>query len=107
MQKERYQNNRIRNAITYIEKNLKEKLTLTKIARYACYSKYHFIRIFHASTGETVSDYIRKRRISESAIKLVTTNDSILHIALQYQFESQQAYTRSFKSIYRNKSWTL
>lgn len=50
--------------------------------------------------GETVGDYVRKRRISESAMELLATKQSIFNIALNYQFESQQAYARSFQSVF-------
>lgn len=91
---------RIEKAVNFIEENLREKLTLERIAEQAYFSKYHFIRVFTAMTGETVGNYLRKRRISESSKQLINTNRSILDIAFDYQFESQEAYSRSFKKIY-------
>ena len=44
-------------------------------------------------------DYIRKRRISASTNELISTQVSILSIAIGYQFESQEAYTRSFQQV--------
>jgi hypothetical protein len=52
-------------------------------------------------TGETVAGYIRKRRLSEAARKLITTLSPILDLAFDYQFESQEAFTRSFKKQFR------
>ncbi|WP_109852972.1 GyrI-like domain-containing protein [Aquimarina sp. AU58] len=92
---------RISNAITFIEENLKNVLTLDRIAQEACYSKYHFIRLFAAVTGETVVDYVRKRRVSESAHELILTQEPIVVIAERYQFDSQQAYTRAFQSVFK------
>ncbi len=91
---------RIEKAIDFIEENLKEKLTIEMIAEKAYFSKYHFIRVFTAMTGETVGNYLRKRRISRSSKQLINSNLPILDIALDYQFGSQEAYTRSFKKIY-------
>ncbi len=91
---------RIEKTIDFIEENLKEKLTIEMIAEKAYFSKYHFIRVFTAMTGETVGNYLRKRRISRSSKQLINSNSTILDIALDYQFESQEAYTRSFKKIY-------
>lgn len=45
-------------------------------------------------------EYLRKRRISESGTDLIKTEQSILEIALTYQFESQEAYTRSFQQVF-------
>ncbi len=91
---------RISKAIAFIEENLMNPLTLDRIAKEACYSKYHFIRVFTAMTGETVGDYVRKRRVSESAHELLLTQRTIVDIAARYQFDSQQAYTRAFKSVF-------
>ncbi len=91
---------RIERAINFIEDNLMNKLTVETIAQKAFFSKYHFIRVFKATTGETVGNYLRRRRISRSSKSLINSNRSILTIALDYQFESQEAYTRSFKKVY-------
>lgn len=91
---------RIEIAIKFIEDNLKNKLSLDLVAEQACFSKYHFIRVFTAMTGETVGSYARRRRVTRSSKELITSDKSILAIAIDYQFESQEAYTRSFKRIY-------
>ena len=91
---------RISRALNFIEENLDKKMTLDCIAQEACYSKYHFSRIFAIITKETVGEYVRKRRVSESANELILTQKSIIDIAEKYQFESQQAFTRAFRSIF-------
>lgn len=88
-------------AVNFIEANLTNYITLEEIANNAYYSKYHFIRIFSAVVGETVGDYVRKSRVSKSSKELINTDRSILSIAIQYQFTSQEAYTRSFKKVYQ------
>lgn len=90
---------RIEMALDLIERALKSQLTLDRIAEEACYSKYHLTRLFSELTGETVMGYVRKRRISASAKELITSTDSILSIAMAFQFESQEAYTRSFQQV--------
>ena len=91
---------RIEKAVEFIENNLKNKLPVDLIAEKACFSKYHFIRVFTTMTGETVGSYVRRRRISRSSVDLISSSRSILSIAMDYQFESQEAYTRSFKRVY-------
>lgn len=87
-------------AIRFIEAGLKSKLILEDIAETANMSAWHFHRVFLASTGTTVGEYIRKRRISEAAKELVFTTKPIKQIAGEYQYESQAAFTRSFTGIY-------
>ncbi len=92
---------RIGKAIHFVESNLSTSLNLDSVAAHACISKYHFSRQFKAITGDKLGDYIRRRRITESAFDLITTKASILEIAEKYQFDSQEAYTRSFKNVYQ------
>ena len=88
---------RIQKSIDFIEAHLKDKITLLEVSEKACFSLYHFFRTFHALTGESPADYIRKRRLASAAFDLLATENRILDLALDYQFESQEAFTRSFK----------
>lgn len=75
-------------------------MSLDIIADAACLSKFHFSRAFKSITGDKVLDYVRRRRITQSANDLISTDESILQIAINYQFDSQESYTRSFKGVY-------
>ncbi|AWC27194.1 helix-turn-helix transcriptional regulator [Bacillus cytotoxicus] len=90
----------VKKAIVYIENHLEEELTTAKVASYSATSMYHFHRIFQSNLGISVTEYIRKRRLTYAAQALVTTNRPILDIALQYGFSSQEAFTRAFKRMY-------
>lgn len=86
--------------IEFIEKNLSEKLSLEDIAKIAGYSKYHLHRMFLSKVGCTIHQYIRKRRLTEAARKLVTTEKTILEIALDCGYETQQSFTFAFTNFY-------
>lgn len=87
-------------AISFIENNLDSRLDLDRISRQVSISSFHFHRIFKAVVHETVMDYVRSRRLTESLQDLVRTNQRIIDIAMKYQFETQQSFTRSFKSYF-------
>lgn len=70
------------------------------MAEQAGYSVFHFGRIFQGVTGETVMEYVRKRRLTEAAKALLQSNQRILDIALDWQYDSQEAFTRAFKRAY-------
>ncbi len=93
---------RIQKSIDYIEANLKNNITLEDISREAYSSLSHFHRIFHYMTDYSVKEYIRKRRLSSAAHDLICTKDNILEIALDYQYQSHETFTRAFKKIYGN-----
>ena len=87
-------------AIEFIESNLDKDLSSSMVASQVGYSKYHFHRIFRSSTGESVADYIRKRRLARALNLLVSTDKPIYDIALSAHFDSQESFTRAFKKMY-------
>lgn len=87
--------------ISYIEAHLNEKLDLDAVARGSGYSKYHLHRMFTDTVGVTLHDYIQRRRLTEAAKLLVFSQKPILDIALVAGYESQQAFTAVFKSMYK------
>ncbi|MBA9028423.1 helix-turn-helix transcriptional regulator [Peribacillus huizhouensis] len=91
----------IQKTIEYIESNLDKELSLESIAQIAGFSKYHYHRIFQKEVGVTASEYIRYRRIANSANKLLYTDEKIIEIAFYYRFETQESFTRSFKKYYQ------
>ena len=91
----------IQNSINYIEENLKKDLSLQEVAENCYISYFHFSRIFRAVIGISVFEYIKRRRLSEAALELKNTNKNILEIALGYHFDSQETFTRNFKTYFR------
>ena len=91
---------RIFKSIDYIEKNMYEPIDIHDIARAAHYSTYHFCRVFRSLVGDSPKEYLRKRRLTIAADRLVKGETSILDIALDCQFESHATFTRSFKQFW-------
>ena len=87
--------------ISYIEAHLNEKLDLDTVANAACYSKYHLHRMFTDTVGITLHDYIQRRQLTEAAKRLVFSEKPIIEIALIAGYESQQAFTSIFKTMYK------
>lgn len=90
----------VKKAIDYIENHLQSDMKAEEIAQEAGFSPYHFHRIFQSITRISVSQYVRKRRLTEAAYELFHSNTRILELALKYQFESQEAFTRAFKKMF-------
>ncbi|PHM39949.1 RobA [Xenorhabdus mauleonii] len=91
------QTNIIRDLLHWLDNNLDSPLSLDNVAAKSGYSKWHLQRMFKDVTGQAIGSYIRARRLSRAAIALRLTSRSILDIALQYRFDSQQTFTRAFK----------
>ncbi|MCG8612056.1 MAG: AraC family transcriptional regulator, partial [Pseudomonadales bacterium] len=88
-------------AISYIEQHLDKTLTLAEVASAAHYSPYHFSRKFKALTGDNVTEYVRKRRLTVAADRLLHDDQiTLLNLALSIGFEGQESFTKAFKNMF-------
>jgi len=87
-------------SIDFIEQHLYDKISVHEVAAASHYSTYHFSRIFKALVGDTPKEYLRKRRLTVAAKRLLSEDIGILELALDCQFDSQEAFTRSFKALF-------
>ncbi len=85
--------------IEYIENNLCEEISYKRLSQILGVNEYTMHRIFLFVTNYTVAEYIRKRRLSMSALDLIDGKEKIIDIALKYNYESSQAFSRAFKSM--------
>ncbi|QYM77922.1 helix-turn-helix domain-containing protein [Horticoccus luteus] len=91
---------RLQRSLDLAETRLRDRVTLEELARAAGLSLWHFQRVFSAAVGKTVASYLRQRRLTSAAHELRHTSRRILDIALEYQFESHEAFTRAFKTAF-------
>ena len=70
-------------ALIYIERHLDEELTMEGIAKIACYSPYHFHRIFHGVIGESLYQHVKRLRLERAADTLRNTDQPVTQIALE------------------------
>ncbi len=84
--------------LEYIEDNLYEDIDLDHLASAAGYSKYHFLRLFKESLDMTPLEYVRRRRITESARDLADSDEFISQIGFKHGFNSKENFTRAFQS---------
>jgi AraC family transcriptional regulator len=91
---------RVGRAVDYIQAHLDESLDLERLAHVACFSAYHFHRVFRAVRGETVADAVRRLRLRRAALDLLERETPIERIARRAGYTSQAAFTRAFRSAY-------
>lgn len=91
---------RLNSAINYIEEHLCDAVNYDEIAKLACCSTYHFQRMFAYMADTTLSEYIRRRRMSRAAADLQDGSRKIIDIALKYGYDSPTAFNRAFKSVH-------
>ena len=92
---------RISKAITYIEEHLHEKLMLNEIASKAHFSPFHFHRLFSSVTGETLNNFITRKRIEKSASFLLHKKEmSVTEVSEKVGFTNLSSFSRVFKKFY-------
>lgn len=90
----------IQEVINEIEQNLTEPLSVKDFSAKSGYSIWQFQRIFRSMVGDTIGNYLRGRRLTMAASKILKTEEKIIDIALEYQFGSQEAFSRAFKTFF-------
>ncbi len=80
----------------YIEAHIDEEITMAELSKTALFSPWYSYRIFKAQTGLTPSDYIRRLRLSKSAMKLKNEACKVADIAFEMGFGSVDGYQRAF-----------
>jgi AraC family transcriptional regulator len=89
---------RINRVMDYVNQNLAGDLSLETLSKIACFSPYHFHRIFRSATEETLGEYIRRQRLEFAASALTHRKaDTLTTLALDVGFGSLAAFTRAFK----------
>ncbi len=88
------------NAIDYIENNLDGDINYEKAAKIACCSTYYFQRMFSYVAGISLSEYIRRRRMTQAAFDIQASDIKVLEAALKYGYTSPTSFNRAFQSVH-------
>jgi len=91
---------RLERVMDHIGAHLDEPLDLERLAAVACFSPYHFHRIYRAMTGETAADTLRRLRLHRAAGELVEGHPAIDRIARRAGYGSVAAFARAFRAGY-------
>lgn len=89
----------ITESLVYIEKNLKQKISIEEIAEHVGYSKFYFSRMFKQAMSISVMEYVRERKIMRASESILQGN-KILDVAIEYGWESHSGFIKAFKSYY-------
>lgn len=87
-------------ALSYIEENLTNDIDMKEVAKIALCSQYHFQRMFSFLAGITLSEYIRRRRLTLAAFELNNSNIRVIDVAIKYGYSSADSFTRAFQGLH-------
>ncbi len=91
---------RLNQSMRYIEEHLADEIDYEQLGRIACCSAFHFQRMFTYMAGITLSEYIRRRRMSLAAVDLQGGNAKVVDIAEKYGYHSPTAFNRAFQGVH-------
>ena len=92
---------KVLNEITrYIEDNLEEDISYDVLAKMMGVNTYTMQRIFSLLTNVSVSEYIRKRRLSAAGFDLYNSDDRIMDIAIKYGYDNATSFSRAFETFH-------
>lgn len=91
---------RMADAVEYMENHMEDPFDAAEIAKIACSSTFHFQRMFHMITGNTVAEYIRKRKLTLAAQELAATKAKVLDIALKYGYDTPESFSKAFRRVH-------
>ena len=86
--------------LEFIEDNLSQPIQYESLSKIVGCSVYEFSRIFSFMAGMPISEYIRRRRLSQAVFDIQNGSEKIIDIALKYGYESPTAFTRAFKELH-------
>ena len=89
----------IRDICRYIIENINEEIAIEQLEENFYYNRFYIIRAFKKTTGYTIKEFTNKVKVLKTVDPLLFTDDTILKIALNNGFNSQEYYSETFKNV--------
>ncbi len=86
--------------VDYIEGHLTDDIMYDEVAKIACCSMHQFGRVFSYIVGISLSEYMRRRRLTLAALELQNSDIKVIDVALKYGYNSPDAFTRAFVEMH-------
>lgn len=87
-------------AMEVIEHRLGGEIDVAELARLTLTSEYHFRRVFSALAGMSLSEYVRRRRMTLAAADIVAGRRTVQDVAVDHGYRSADAFSRAFTAVH-------
>ncbi|GAA1115186.1 AraC family transcriptional regulator [Streptomyces javensis] len=91
---------RLNEALDHLDSRLDQRIEVAELARIAMTSEYHFRRLFSALAGISLSEYVRRRRLTLAGAEVLAGERTLLEIAVRYGYGSGEAFARAFRAMH-------
>lgn len=92
---------RLNKVLLHIQAHPDVPYSLTQLARVACFSPFHFHRLFVAYVGEPLNVHLRRLRLERAAQQLCLSRRAVTDIALDAGYETSPAFNKAFQQLFR------
>jgi len=90
---------RIQKGLEFIRQNIHRPISLAEVSKAACFSEYHFHRIFKAIMNETLGQYITRKKLESAAVQIAYGNEvKIAELADKYGYATVSSFSKAFAS---------
>ena len=87
-------------ALSYVEENLDGEIDHGELARIACCSSHNFFRMFSFIADISLSEYIRRRRLTLAALELQNSDIKVVDLAVKFGYDSPISFARAFQALH-------
>ncbi len=87
-------------AVSYIEAHLDEEINYEEVAKITCFSEHHFKRMFSFIAGISLTEYVRRRRLTLAAFVLKESDMRVIDVAIKYGYNSPDSFSRAFQTLH-------
>ena len=88
---------RLKRVLEYMAAHISDKITVEELAKVACFSTFHFARMFALAVGVPPHRHLSRMRLEIAMTSLATTRQALSEIALKAGFSSQASFSRAFR----------
>ena len=90
----------ISEAVKYIESHITENITMYEVADHVNISPFYFHKGFSILCGYSIAEYVRNRRMALAGEELLTSDISIMELAMKYGYDSPDSFTKAFSRFH-------
>ena len=91
--------NIVESICVFLLNNINDEVTVEMLENEFHYNRFYLIRLFKSYTGYTIKEFINYVKVLKTINPLIFTDDTILKIALNNGFNSQEYYSEKFREI--------
>lgn len=87
-------------AVKYMESHITENITMYEVADHVSISPFYFQKGFSLLCGYSIAEYIRNRRMALAGEELITSDITVMELAMKYGYDSPDSFTKAFSRFH-------